>query len=48
LTALLGETNTDDRHDVEEELSSQSHFTEVVEDTQTPQTPMINLFDPAL
>jgi hypothetical protein len=36
LTALLGETNTDDRHDVEEELGSQSDFTQVVDDTQTP------------
>jgi hypothetical protein len=48
LTALVGETNTDDRHDVEEELGSQSDFTEVVDDTQTPQTLTINLFDPAL
>jgi hypothetical protein len=36
LTALLSETNTDDRRDVEEELGSQSDFTEVVDDTQTP------------
>jgi hypothetical protein len=48
LTALLGETNTDVRHDVEEELGSQSDFTGVVDDTQTPQTPTINLSDPAL
>jgi hypothetical protein len=34
LTTLLGETNTDDRHDVE--LGSQSNFTEVVDDTQNP------------
>jgi hypothetical protein len=46
LTALLGETITDDRHDAEE-LGSQSDFIEVVYDTQTPQTPMINLSDPA-
>jgi hypothetical protein len=43
LTTLLGETNTDDHHDVEEELGSQSDFIEVVDDTQTPQTPMIKL-----
>jgi hypothetical protein len=48
LTTLLCETNTNDHHDVEEELGSQSDFTEVVDDTQTPQTPMINLSDPAL
>jgi hypothetical protein len=48
LTALSGETNTDDHYDVEEELGSQSDFTEVVDDTQIPQTPMINLSDPAL
>jgi hypothetical protein len=48
LTALLGETNTDDHHDVEKELGSQSDFTEVVDDAQTPQTPMINLSDSAL
>jgi hypothetical protein len=47
LTALLGETNTDDRHDVEEELGFQSDFTEV-DDTQTPQISIINLSDPAL
>jgi hypothetical protein len=39
LTALLSETTTDDSHDVEEELGSQSDFTEVVDDTHTPQTP---------
>jgi hypothetical protein len=44
----LGETNTDDRHDGEEELRSQSDFTQVVDDIQTPQTPMINLSDPVL
>jgi hypothetical protein len=44
----LGKTNTDDCHDVEEKLGSQSDFTEVVDDTQTLQTPMINLSDPAL
>jgi hypothetical protein len=43
LTVLLGETNTDDRH---EEVGS--NFTEIVDDTQTPQTPMINLYDPSL
>jgi hypothetical protein len=48
LTASLGETNTDDRHDIQEEPGSQYDFTQVVDDTQTPQTPMINLFDPAL
>jgi hypothetical protein len=37
LTTLFGKTNTDDHHDVEEELGSQSDFTEVVDDTQTPQ-----------
>jgi hypothetical protein len=48
LSALLGETNTDDHHDVEEELGSQSDFTKVSDDTQTPQTPTINLSDPTL
>jgi hypothetical protein len=48
LTALLGETDTDDRHDVEEEPRSQSEFTEVIDDTQISQTPTINLTDPAL
>jgi hypothetical protein len=48
LTALLGETNTDDHYDVGEELGFQSDFTEVVDDTQTPQTPMINFSDRAL
>jgi hypothetical protein len=48
LTALLGETNADDPHDVEEKLGFQSDFTEVLDGTQTPQTPMINSSDPAL
>jgi hypothetical protein len=39
---------TDDDYDVEEELGFQPDFTEVVDDTQTPETPMINLSDPAL
>jgi hypothetical protein len=39
---------TDDHYDVEEELGSQSDFTEVADDTQTSETPMINLSDPAL
>jgi hypothetical protein len=48
LTALLSEFDADDRHDVEEELGSQSDFTEDDDDNKTPQTAMINLSDPAL
>jgi hypothetical protein len=47
LNALLGEANTDDRHDEEEELGSQFDFTEV-DNTQTPKTSMIILSNPAL
>jgi hypothetical protein len=42
LTTLLGVTNADDCHDVEEVLGSQSDFTKVVDNTQTPQATMIN------
>jgi hypothetical protein len=38
-------TNSD--RNVKEELECQSDFSEVLEDTQTPQTPVINLSAPA-
>jgi hypothetical protein len=42
----LGVTNAD--YNVNKKLECQSYFPEVSEDTQTTQTPMINLCDAAL